>query len=167
MELNQTTLRGILAQIFSIDEKYIVPKQGNWWNPQEAHSNINNYVSYLIRNNRPRTVPFYHEGTENNSSVNAVATEKIATIELQFVGPDSESLAQSVSVWPYRSDVAAQFRAVHGAIMNNNMSAESSVFYQDGDNTVMAWNVTIQVIWVYLLDTTQGQVHNVIFTNTK
>ena len=35
MTLTQKTLRGILAKVLSVDEKLIIPKQGNWWNPQE------------------------------------------------------------------------------------------------------------------------------------
>ena len=61
MQLNQTTLRGILAQIFSVNEKYVVPKQGNWWNPQENANNIQNWIAYRIKENRPRTTPFYKE----------------------------------------------------------------------------------------------------------
>ena len=49
MELNQTTLRGILAAILSVDQKYVVPKQGNWFNPQEANANIENWCAYQIR----------------------------------------------------------------------------------------------------------------------
>ena len=161
MELNQTTLRGILAAVLSVDPKYIVPKQGNWWNPQKPGANIENWCAYQIRRNRPRTVPFYDEGsnTVNNSktAVNSVAVLKIADIDLQFVGPQSEELANSVSMWPFRSDVKTEFEKVHGAIMNDEYDAISSAFYQEGANTVMAWNVSIRVLWYSILDTTQGR----------
>lgn len=156
MELNQTTLRGILAQILSVDQKYIVPKQGNWWNPQEANANVANWCAYQIRRNQPRTVPFYDEGLDGSTAVNAAATERIATIDLQFVGPDSETLANSVALWPLRGDVAEQFAQAHGALMNRDMSADSSFFYQDGENTVMAWNVTISVLYYQIMETGQG-----------
>ena len=161
MELNQTTLRGILAAVLSVDPKYIVPKQGNWWNPQQPGANVENWCAYQIRRNRPRTSPFYDEGskTVNNSktAVNSVAVLKIADIDLQFVGPQSEEIANSVAMWPFRSDVKAQLAQVHGAIMNDEFDAISSAFYQEGANTVMAWNVTIRVLWYSILDTTQGQ----------
>ena len=160
MELNQTTLRGILAAVLSVNEKYIVPKQGNWWNPQTANANIENWCAYQIRRNRPRTSPFYNEGSDtvNNTTtpVNGVAVLKIADIDLQFVGPKSEELANSVAAWPLRSDVKTQFAKVHGAIMNDAYDAVSSAFYQEGANTVMAWNTTIRVQWYSILDTTQG-----------
>lgn len=161
MELNQTTLRGILAAVLSVDPKYVVPKQGNWWNPQQPGANIENWCAYQIRRNRPRTAPFYQEGsnTVNNATtpVNSVAVLKIADIDLQFVGPKSEELANSVAMWPFRSDVKEQFQNVHGAIMTDEYDAVSSTFYQEGANTVMAWNVSISVLWYSIMDTTQGR----------
>ncbi len=156
MELNQTTLRGILAAILSVDEKYIVPKQGNWWNPQKENANVANWCAYQIKRNRPRTTPFYNEGTDSGQPVNGVAVLKIADIDLQFVGPQSEELANSVAMWPFRSDVKSEFEKVHGAIMNDAYDAISSPFYQEGANTVMAWNVTIRILWYSILDTNQG-----------
>ena len=162
MELNQTTLRGILAAVLSVDPKYVVPKQGNWWNPQSKDANIANWCAYQIKRNRPRTTPFYQEGSKkvNNATtpVNSVAVLKIAEIDLQFVGPQSEDLANSVAMWPFRSDVKAQLQQVHGAIMNDEYDAVSSIFHQDGANTVMAWNVpNVKVLWYSIMDTTQGR----------
>ena len=161
MELNQTTLRGILAAVLSVNPKYVVPKQGNWWNPQSKNNDIDTWCAYQIKSNRPRTAPFYNEGsvTQQNitTPVNGVAVLKIAEIDLQFVGPQSEELANSVAMWPFRSDVKAQFQTVHGAIMTDEYDAISSHFYQEGANTVMAWNVTIQVLWYSILDTSQGR----------
>ena len=162
MELNQTTLRGILAAVLSVDQKYIVPKQGNWWNPQSKEANIANWCAYQIKSNRPRTLPFYHEGSETQQSittpVNGVAVLKMAVFDLQFVGPQSEELANSVAMWPLRSDVAEQFKQVRGAIMNDEYDAVSSVFHQEGGNTVMAWNVpNVKVLWYSITDTNQGR----------
>ena len=157
--LNQTTLRGILAAITSVDEAFIVPKQGNWWNPQEQTVKPDTWCAYMIRSNRPRTVPFYHATSD---SVNGVAVEKIATIDLQFVGPQSEEIAQSVAFWPFRADVKAQFEKVQGAIMNDDMEARSSTFYQAGNNSVIAWNVTIKVLWYDIINTTQGSMPNLV-----
>ena len=155
-ELNTTTLRGILAAILSVDEKYIVPKQGNWWNPQEADANIENWCAYRIVSNTPRTAPFYVSRTENGQEINSCVVTKIATIELQFVGPSSETLAQSVANWPLRADVNEQFKTVQGSIMLDDMNAISSIFSQDGNNTITAWNVRFDVLWESITDTTQG-----------
>ena len=166
MELNQTTLRGILAAILSVNEKYVVPKQGNWFNPQEANADIENWCAYQIRQNRPRTLPFYDVGEKTQgqlkTKVNGGAVLKIAEIDLQFVGPKSEELANSVAFWPMRSDVKQQFKQVQGAIMNDEFDAISSIFSQDGNNTVMAWNTSIRVQWYSLLDTNQGAMPGLI-----
>lgn len=151
MELNQSTLRGILAQITSVNQSNIVPKQGNWWNPQEQLIQPDTWCAYQIRSNQPRTVPFYSAGENTNRAV----VEKIATIDLQFVGPQSEEIAQNVALWPLRSDVADAFKQVNGALMLTGMEAQSSVYYQAGNNTVLAWNVTIKVLWYQVLKTNQ------------
>lgn len=161
MELNQTTLRGILAQVLSVDQKYIVPKQGNWYNPQEANANLANWCAYRIKSNRPRTAPYYQETEKNRTAQNTVCIEKIADIELQFIGPQSETLAQSVCMWPMRSDVQAQFKTVQGAVMYDDFNAMSSFFAQEGANTVTAWNVSFRVLWVQTLDTTQNKLTDV------
>lgn len=153
MELNMTTLRGILATILSVDSKYVVPKQGNWWNPQDKQSNIANWCAYRIKSNRPVTSPFYDEEDEQNKAV----ILKQAEIELQFVGPKSEDLANSVAFWSLRSDVQEQFKSVQGAILYDDCAAISSFFVQDGNNTVMAWNTTFSVNWYSQQPTGQGK----------
>lgn len=162
MDLNQTTLRGILAQILSVDEKYIVPKQGNWWNPQENVGNINNWCAYVIRESKGRTVPFYH----SESGQNYATQLKITTIDLQFVGPDSEEIANSVSFWSLREDVKSQFEQVQGSILPSDAIARSNNFYQDGANTVLAWNTQIKIKWFQLINTQQGTMPQ-IQTNGK
>lgn len=163
MELNTTTLRGILAAIVSIDENHIVPKQGNWWNPQQANANIENYCAFQIRSNKPRTAPFYNTGEEENTKINGATVLKIATIDLQFVGPQSEDLAQNVALWAMRSDVQNQFKQVRGAVLYDGAEAISSIFSQEGNNTVIAWNTTLQVLWYSILDTSQSKMPALIF----
>ena len=163
MELNTTTLRGILARILSVDEKYVVPKQGNWWNPQTANANIENWCAYRIKSAKSRTAPFYNIGNNGTADVNAATVLKISEIELQFVGPQSEDLAQSVALWPLRADVQKELKTVHGAILYEDNQAVSSFFAQDGNNTVTAWNVTIEVMWYSIMDTDQGLMPGITF----
>lgn len=164
-QLNQTTLRGILAQILSVDQKYVVPKQGNWWNPQKPGANVANWCAYRIRSNKPRSTPFYCETAEG---VNSACVLKIADIDLQFVGPQSEQLAQSIALWPLRGDVQTALATVQGSIMYDGNDAVPSDFYQDGDNTIIAWNVQVSVLWYDFVATSQkaimtietgGQIH--------
>lgn len=152
MALNQQTLRGILAAVTSVNPAFIVPKQGNWWNPQDQLVKPDTWCAYLIRSSRPVTTPFYHD----NDGTNTAAVEKISTIDLQFVGPQSETIANSVAMWPLRTDVQEQFRSINGSLLLDEMEARSSNFYQDGANNVLAWNVTIRVMWYDTIDTSQG-----------
>jgi hypothetical protein len=159
MQLNQTTLRGILAAILSVDENHVVPKQGNWWNPQQKGANIDNWCAYRIRRNQPRTAPFY---MELEDGVNSAIILKIASIELQFVGPRSEELAQSVALWPLRGDVQAQFAQIKGSVMYSDYTAVSSDFYQDGLNTVVAWNIPdLRVLWYDSMETSQKPIKTI------
>ena len=154
--LNQTTLRGILAQITSVNSDYIVPKQGNWWNPQEiAAIKPHNWCAYSM-NHQTRTAPFYHRSDDQEE--NAAVTLMRSEISLQFVGPDSEDIAQSVALWPLRSDVQAEFKKVGGAIALEDIPVISSPFYQDGFNTVQAWNATIHVLWYKQIGTNQSKI---------
>ena len=159
MDLNQTTLRGILASILSADQEYIVPKQGNWWNPQEAAAiRPHTWCAYVIRSNRPVTAPWFEPGVNNQVPANRALVNKIATIDLQFVGPQAEELAQSVALWPARNDVATEFAKANGAILYTDMDARSASFYQDGANNVLSWNVSIKVHWVQEMYTGQGPI---------
>ena len=162
MDLNQTTLRGILATILSADPEYIVPKQGNWWNPQEAAAvRPHTWCAYQIRSNRPVTVPWFSPGKQNQTAANRALVNRIAIIDLQFVGPQAEDLADSVAFWPAREDVAAALAGVQGSMMNTDMEPRSSVFYQDGGNTVLAWNTQIKVHWIQEMYTGQPLVTEV------
>lgn len=160
-ELTQKSLRGILAKILSVDEKYIIPKQGTWFNPQEmlpVDERPATWCAYRIVSNMPRTVPYYSKGDRGNR----VLTQKIATIELQFVGTHSESLAQSVALWALREDVKKSLEEVQGAILASEMNAFSSNFFQEGKNTVLAWNVRFRVLWVSVTDINQDNMKNII-----
>lgn len=162
MDLDQTTLRGILAAILSnsgtTNETYIVPKQGNWWNPQEALVQPDTWCAYQIRSNKPVTAPWAEPGIKNLVRTNRYLVNKIAIIDLQFVGPQAETLAQSVAYWPSRVDVQKEFADVQGAVMYSDMEARSSSFYQDGANNVLAWNVQVRVHWIQELFTSQGTI---------
>lgn len=161
MGLNQTQLRGMLARILSVDKKYVVPKQGNWYNPQCKHDNVANWCAYQIRSSTPRTLPFYDVGVDNGKAVNGAAILRRSVIDLQFVGPRSEELAMSVAFWPMRGDVKRELKKINGALMNNEVQAVSSRFAQSGANTIMAWNTTIDVMWYDVLDTTQQLLHHI------
>ena len=154
--LNQKNLHGILAAITSVSKNFIVPKQGNWWNPQEANgARPNNWLAYGMQH-KQSTLPFYHTADDGRTTGAAVQME--STINLQFVGPDSEDLAQSVALWYLRTDVKKEFAACGGSLLPGSADPTPSTFYQDGLNTVTAWNVSIRVLWYKVIETEQSKV---------
>lgn len=156
--LNRTTLRGILARITSVDPKYIVPKEGRWWNPQNLRPKPHTWCAFNIRSKVPRTVPFFH--SDDGQTQNA-AVEMLATIDLQFVGPQAEDIASTVCLWPMREDVKEAFQEIRGAILPDNLGAVTANFYQDGDNNVQSWNVQIRVLYFQFLETTLERVKTI------
>lgn len=157
MQLNQTNLRGILATILSVDESCIVPKQANWWNPQQ-NGQKKLWCAYRIKSNEARTAPMYRE----INGKNCVCVLKLAKIELQFVGEGSEEVAQSVAMWSLRGDVKSEFEKIHGSIQYENLSTFSTDFYQDGLNSVIAWNVSdLRVLWYDIIETNQTVLKNI------
>ena len=53
--ITQTTLQTILETIFP--GVNVVPKQGNWWNPQNGLDKTT-FIAYLIRNTSPTATAF-------------------------------------------------------------------------------------------------------------
>ena len=162
-DLNNKTLRPILASCFGVDEKYIIPKQGNWFNPQSMLPTAEKpltWIAYKILSNTPMVIPYYSDCVEG-VPVNYVNVPKVATIQLQFVGTISEELANSMIFWLKREDVMSQFYGVRGALLSDNFNVISSDFFQDGNNNITAYNVIFKVFWLSVLLTTQETITNV------
>jgi hypothetical protein len=159
MAINQTTVRQFLAAILlpGVDEleanKYIVPKQGNWFNPQDllaGSSKPGTWCAYLLKNCSPRSIP-YTFGVDGVQYSNVLYT---GDLELQFVGDKSEILAHSVAHWLNRMDVIDYLEELYAQLMADGLgSIIVSNFYQDGDNAVLAYNVTIGLQWAENLET--------------
>lgn len=146
MDLNQTTLRGILATILSVDQRYVVPKQGNWWNPQDTIlPQPATWCGYVIRNNAVVTAPYYRK--------DVICVNRVAIVDLQFVGDRAEEIACSVAFWPNRADVARALSGIGGAMLYTDMDARSTSFWQEGTNAVLAWNVSVRINWIQEMDT--------------
>jgi hypothetical protein len=168
MELDQTNLRIILKNIFQVDEKYIIPLQGNWFNPQNILSKNekpSTWIAFRIRSNKPTTEPFSSlELVTINEQVvkqNWVNQYKIAIIDLQFVGSKAEKLANGISLWIKRTDVKEQFETVKGKLMSDELSVIPKDFFQEGLNSIISYNVQIKIYWLYEILTTQEVVEEI------
>lgn len=151
--LDHASLQHILAKIFFGDYdsdklNLIVPKQGNWLNPQSADTKAATWIGYLIRENPTVLAPrsFSYTNSDGAAETEHVVTH-VATIDLQFVGVNAEQWAQSVCLWDSRDDVADAFLPVSGQLMQRKRNVVAVPYWQDGGNTIFSFNVTIQVVW--------------------
>jgi len=155
--LDSTVLRTVLSEIFFATEdraealQYIVPKQGNWYNPQDTESGkVATWIAYSI-SHRESVIKARSVQDEENADYNLVS--ELVEIDLQFVGTEAERLASSVMHWPRRSDVAAAFEVVSGQVREDKIHVTSSWFKQEGMNTTYAYNVKIRVYCANLQET--------------
>lgn len=151
--LDHASLQHILAKIFfgDYDAKeisLIVPKQGNWLNPQSQDTKVSTWIGYLIRENPTTLSPrSYSYVDEDGAGCSETVVTHVATIDLQFVGVNAEQWAQSVCLWDSRDDVAEAFLPVSGQLMNRKRNVVAVPYWQDGGNTILSFNVTIYVVW--------------------
>lgn len=147
--LNLDNLRTILSEIFfAVDVradnlKYIVPKQGNWYNPQDNTADmIATWIGYNIPDRRsiirPRSVVV--EDTVEN------VVNEIVTIDLQFIGTDAEAAALSVMHWNSRADVQEALAVVSGQPLDESVRVIQSIYKQEGFNTTYAYNVKRRIV---------------------
>lgn len=151
-----------LSAILGVDRRYVVPKQGNWWNPQEQlpeEERPATWCAYMIYGMRPITMAHYVTDGVTNWSVQ----HRIGKLSLQFVGTGAEELALDVGHWTHRSTVALAFGEYDGRIMGNTGEVTVTDFDGAGDNAVKAYNVDVNLAWADEVDTGQGLMPNLVF----
>lgn len=168
--LNSTLLRTILSQILFMEEdraenlQYIVPKQGNWFNPKEDISNLKDtWVAYNIkeRTSLLRSIPTEEEVDEALYAANWVP--ELVNIELQFVGPAAEDLAVGVQHWPKRADVAEAFSVVSGVVRDDKIKINCVWFKQEGLNTIYSYNTSFRVYCANVAVSTAQRLTTVVY----
>lgn len=151
MALSQSTLRSTLATIFSVDPKYIVPKQGNWFNPQDMLPSAERpltWIAFRISRAKPAMIPVLIEDTDGKRSVNFI----VSSVDLQIVGTRAEELSASTAHWLRRQDVLNAFELIDASLMAENFSYYVLDFYQDGGNNILSYNVSFRVIWESVIE---------------
>ena len=91
--LNMENLRDVLSLIFFGDEaeqkkKYVVPLQGNWYNPSQTQR-LDNWIGYVI-NSMKTNVAIVNRADDGNRYYRNCQTE----VHLAFIGEDAEANAQ-------------------------------------------------------------------------
>jgi hypothetical protein len=148
MSVDNTTLQAALSTIFGISATYIVPKQGNWWNVQDYLSNPakpDTWVAYRIRKGKPASIPYTIPTNDKTNLLDVVMY--ISEIDLQLVGSNAQYIAESMSHWLHRADVQAAFSALDAQLMADRFDYTVTDFFQEGENSVLAYNVRFRLQW--------------------
>ena len=135
-------LRDTLCNIIFGDDKYkkyIVPLQGNWYNPASEKGSHGTWIGYVI------------DYTDYSSSAISQGGRLIRSgksqIHLTFIGPDAEDYAHGVTFWPFRADVTAEFAKYNGVLNNKDIRVFTSLYMQDGVASTLCYNVNLTVMY--------------------
>jgi hypothetical protein len=159
MRLNQKNFAPLLANILGVPAQYVVPMQGNWYKPTGAENNPAKpltWCGFKFESHRGVTLAHFIPDTAtppNNWSVQ----EKLSKLVLQFVGDIAEDLANDVGHWTHNQLVISALAQFDGGIMGASDGAVSSVFDQEGGNTVLAWNAWALIGWADEVNSGQGR----------
>jgi hypothetical protein len=150
--INMTNLRDVLSLIFFGStseeyEQYIVPLQGNWYNPSQGQK-LDNWIGYVINSLRT-DVSIVNRGDDGRRYYRNCQTE----IHLSFIGTKAEEMAYSVLYWLARADVQSIFDKKYKGVMNNReLEIYSSLYQQEGLNSTLCWNIDFSLQHNLLLD---------------
>lgn len=150
--INMTNLRDVLSLIFfgenaEENKKYIVPLQGNWYNPSQGQE-LDNWIGYVIDSVKTN-VATVNRGDDGRRYYRNCQT----SIHLAFIGEKSEEMAQSVLFWLSRSDVQSIIDSKYKGVINNKeFEVYSSLYMQEGLNSTLCWNVDISLQHNIMLD---------------
>ena len=150
--INMTNLREVLCKVFFGEytpdmKKYVVPLQGNWYNPSQVH-HVDNWIGYVIDTCRTN-VAIVNRGDDGRRYYRNCQT----TLHLAFIGKNAEAMAQSVLFWLCREDVKAIFdNKYKGVINNEEFELYSSLYQQEGLNSALCWNVDVSLQHCLMLD---------------
>jgi hypothetical protein len=153
--MTNAEFRAFLVEIFELPEERIVPLQGNWWNPQDE-KRVENWIGFRRGPSKPKIKPFFCED-EDDGCISLSYCEVPA--RLQIVGAQAEAMAQSIAHWPNRLDVMDALEELGvQPILEGFGEYVVSDFFQDGGNTVWAYNVTFRLLEELQAETGQAQI---------
>jgi len=150
--INMTNLREALCKIFfgevtEENKKYVVPLQGNWYNPSQGE-HVDNWIGYII-NSVKTNVAIVNRGDDGRRYYRNCQTD----VHLSFIGADALDMALSVLFWLGRDDVKTVFDAKYKGVINNKeFEVYSSLYQQEGLNSAICWNVDFSLQHNLMLD---------------
>ena len=158
--LTQAFVQSYLSTAFSVPIQYVVPKQGNWFNPQDSGIEglkVDTWIAFKVRNAKPKTLVYYDTFTATTQSVSTI--NMLSRVDVQLVGALAEYGAQSMAHWGHRGDLDLILQSNGMALIPGGLGEYNVTdFAQDGDNTILAYNASFYVHWLSEVVTGQQQV---------
>lgn len=159
MVVTQKSLRPTLARILSVDERFVIPWQENWYNPQDnlhgEEKALDTWCAYLLGDQTPILLPFIMQDHEGNQQ----ATQSYkAPLHLQFVGENAEIWARSVSRWQLRSDVHKYLNSQSAQLMFKDEKVRVVDYKLKGNNTVKAYVTTTWLVFIDAIAASNEQI---------
>jgi hypothetical protein len=165
--LTQENLRAALATIFDVDEDFIVPKQGTWWNAQDRDPTKGTWIAYLKTDGDPRVLPSWQPVPRTDPIQPGPISQGWvrSKVDLQIVGTVAELLANSIVHWINRDDVMAIWNAIEVQMFAAGFGRyQVTPFIQAGVNTVLAYNVSFELLWSSSIQATQQVINSADIT---
>jgi hypothetical protein len=171
--LTEQLLAGMIAAILNFPPAYVVPRQGNWWNPQDSAALLqavlpntqrpNTWCAFALEDENPIDLPHYVQDSATPPNNWAVQHCK-AMLAIQVVGTNAKAIASSVGLWLINEVAQAQFALVDGRITGSPGRLSAVDFLQDGNNTVLAYTKRIGVIYAVEVPTGQDVLAGAVFS---
>ena len=150
--ISMENLRDVLSLIFFGEEaedkkKFVVPLQGNWYNPSQGHK-LDNWIGYVIDSIKTDVAVVNRRDDGRRYYRNCQTS-----IHLAFIGDSAFQMALSVLFWLAREDVKAILdKKYKGVINNKEFELYSSLYMQEGLNSTLCWNIDFSLQHNILLD---------------
>lgn len=154
--MTQSDVQTFLSTILGVDASLIVPKQGNWYNPQDripSPDKPDTWIAFLMTTSTSSTLQYYLPGDDN---VPMSTVQYVSKVDLQIVGTQAEALVQSIAHWLKRDDVMAELDSLNAQLMAQDLgSYVVTQFDQEGLNSVLAYNTSFYLQWTSFIQSNQ------------
>lgn len=150
MVLNNRTLQELIAKCLFGGKwkeglKFIVPRKGNFLNPQLL-TNADTYAIYYIDRKEKRITNLDTEVYgEDTATVSRYATVKMKVV-IQFIGLHAEEWANTLMFWDERSDIQNLMMEYQSQLLPGDRIVETVPFQQDGYNGEMSYLASFETI---------------------
>lgn len=146
--LDAKILRGVLKEIYGVEDKYLVPISTNWFLPTtDPQDKVHTWIGYRILSKKP-----YVRAAQRGRDI--VKDIKVS-FRITFVGPQAEELADQTLLWEDRQDVTEAFERINAQVNYTDRVGFTYPVRNGGYNDEMAWIVDMSAQTSYIVDTKQ------------